>query len=72
MNNEAVNKSIKEIAKKEGIEEKEVRKEMEKAIQAAYLNANPKWKMLFKENKIPTPEEFIIEIVKMIADSHAC
>ena len=72
MNNEAVNKSIKEIARKEGIEEKEVRKEMEKAIQAAYLNANPEWNMVFKENKIPTPEEFIIEIVKMIADSHAC
>lgn len=72
MNNEAVNKSIKEIARKEGIEEKEVRKEMEEAIQAAYLNANPKWNMVFKENKIPTPEEFIIEIVKIIADSHAC
>lgn len=66
MNDKAINNIISEIAKKEGTEVKEVRKEMEKAIMAGYLKSNEKWNTVFKEDMIPTPEEFITEIVKMM------
>ncbi|MCI8409270.1 MAG: hypothetical protein HFJ09_08395 [Lachnospiraceae bacterium] len=66
MNEKAINNIISEIAKKEGTEVKEVRKEMEKAIMAGYLNSNEKWNTVFNEDTIPSPEEFIIEIAKMM------
>lgn len=66
MNDKAINNIISEIAKKEGTEVKEVRKEMEKAIMAGYLKSNEKWNTVFKKDAIPTPEEFITEIVKMM------
>lgn len=66
MNDKAINNIISEIAKKEGTEVKEVRKEMEKAIMAGYLKSNEKWNTVFKKNTVPTPEEFITEIVKMM------
>lgn len=52
---------IRKIAKREGISEKEVREEMEKAIKYAYFqrNTNQKWNALFETDKLPSPEEFI-------------
>lgn len=55
---------IREIAKREGISEKEVREEMEKAIKYAYFqrNTNQNWNVLFETDKLPSPEEFIAAV----------
>lgn len=55
---------IREIAKREGISEEEVREEMEKAIKYAYFqrNTNGNWDALFETDQLPSPEEFIAAI----------
>ncbi len=51
---------LKEVAKKQGKSVIEIRMEMMKAIDEAYINRdkNKKWGELFGEEK-PSPEEFI-------------
>lgn len=73
MNEKAMNNIMNEIAKKEGTGVDEVRKEMQKAIMAGYLNGtlNEKWNETFEEDRIPTPEEFIIEIAKMVIEKQS-
>lgn len=68
MNNKAAQKAIKKIAIQEAISEDEVREEMRKAIMAGYLNPGTRemWNIIFGENVIPTPEEFIIKVGELV------
>lgn len=69
MNRKIARKVISKIAKREGIKESEVRKEMNKAIMAGYGNKETrgKWNEIFGENTIPSPEEFIATIGGIVA-----
>ena len=62
MTKKHVKKIIREIAKREQTDEKEVREEMEKAIMAGYMNVRTrhKWDKLFGKGRIPDVEEFIM------------
>lgn len=53
---------IKNIAQKEGVSVMEVRNEMKKAISIGYMNRehNKNWNQYFKDDALPTPEEFIV------------
>ena len=60
MNKRNGKNAIKYIAKKENISENEVKAEINKAIDIAYVSReeHQKWVELFGDRK-PTPEEFI-------------
>lgn len=68
MNTKAAKKAIKKIAAEEGITEDEVREEIQKAILAGYMNPVTRnmWNKVFGKNIIPTPEEFIVKIGKIV------
>lgn len=63
---------IKMLANTEGVSEKEMREEMQKAIRLARENPDPKvqmmWSSLFPNAKEPTPEEFINVIAKVVKE----
>ena len=61
MSERAAKDVIKEIAKREGKSESEIREEMEKAILIGFLNKETrhKWDSLFGSGRLPSPEEFI-------------
>lgn len=54
-------RAIKMIAEREGKSVKEIRGEINKAIEEAYRNpvTRSKWDGLFGEGRMPSPEEFI-------------
>ena len=60
--------AIKQIADREGISVKEVKKDMETAIKEGYKNpeTRKKWVELFGEERLPTPEEFICMVSKEV------
>ena len=70
MNTEKAEKALLELAKKEGIDTEEVRREIEIAIAAARVNPDPAaqafWKAVPHKGEYPTPEEVIIHIAKKI------
>jgi hypothetical protein len=57
-------KAIRELAKAKGIDEKEMRLEMEKAIEMGFSNPNPSIRQLWNASPFrdvqPSPEEFIL------------
>ena len=55
-------KIIRDLAKAKGLSEKEVRLEMELAIDAGFSNSDPSVRMAWApfDGKRPTPEEFIL------------
>lgn len=65
-------KIIKQIAKREGITEQQVEKDMKKAIRLAMASPNPDaqkfWKQIAPDGKVPSVEEFLkaisIEVLK--------
>lgn len=59
---------IREMAKREGKDEKSIREEMKEAITIGYMNAKKQkiWIELFGEGHVPEPEEFIIQISKRV------
>ena len=62
-------KVIRKIAKREGISEYEVRREMEKAIRIGFMNggAGHRWNSMFEEGSLPSPEEFIMKVSRFAA-----
>ncbi len=56
--------AIREIARKEGKTEQEIRDAMQKAINESYCragaDARKRWEQISSRRGIPTPEEFII------------
>ena len=62
MNRQQASKIIREIAKNNGVDENEVRREMNQAIIHGFLNpaTHNRWIDIFGENNLPDPEEFII------------
>ena len=69
MKTKAAKRAIRKIAKREGITECEVRKEMEKAIMIGFMNTGTrqKWNDMFGARKLPSPEEFITKVSGMMA-----
>jgi len=71
MNKKKINRSLKKIAKREGVSVEEVRREIELAINLAQKNPDPKiqkfWNSLPGEGVKPTQEEIITHIAS-IAD----
>lgn len=57
-------KIIYKIAREEGLEENEVRREMQKAILTGFMNTETKqeWERLFGRGRLPSPEEFITKV----------
>ncbi|MBO5284165.1 MAG: hypothetical protein J6B43_13775 [Lachnospiraceae bacterium] len=72
MNKIAAKIAIAIIAKKEGVKKIEVRREMERAIAEGYKNpeTHHKWIEIFGDNKIPTPEEFIVAIGEIVKNQN--
>lgn len=68
MNKKAGKMAITKIAKKEGVTEHDVRKEMERAIAEGYKNpeTHHKWIEIFGEDKMPSPEEFMVAIGEIV------
>lgn len=64
-----VKNAIRKIAKREGISECEVRREMEKAILIGFMNADTRqrWSSLFGEGRLPDSEEFITKVSSFAA-----
>lgn len=50
---------IRKIAKKHGVSVEEVRRDMQAAINAAYVNPGAAALSVPKKGDVPTPEEFI-------------
>lgn len=65
MDTEIGKRAIKSIAKREGRLEDEIKAEMDKAIEAAYLSRekNGMWNEIFGDRK-SSPEEFIIKMAE--------
>ena len=59
---------IREIAKREGVSEREVREEMEKAIKYAYFRRNENWSALLGTDELLGPEEFIAVLSQRIME----
>lgn len=57
---EAGRRAIREVARREGISETEVRAEMAFSIREAYGLNNPMWANSPFTDGVPTPEEFIV------------
>lgn len=57
-------KIINKIAREEGLEENEVRREMQIAILSGFKNTETKqeWERLFGRGRLPSPEEFITKV----------
>lgn len=70
MNTKSAKKALKQIAKREGVSIKAVRREIEFAINEARNNPDPKiqaiWKAMPCKGEFPTPEELITHIVDNI------
>lgn len=64
MKTRKVDKVIRKIAKREGIKESEIRKEMEKAILIGFMNTETRsrWESIFGAGYLPSPEEFITKV----------
>lgn len=62
MNRQQASKVIRKIAKNKGVDESEVREEMNQAIIHGFLNpaTHNRWIDIFGEDNLPDPEEFII------------
>jgi len=61
-------KIYREIAKKHGISAGEVKKEMQAAIDQAYINPNRRAAEVPRKNAVPTVDEFVDYSVKQIKD----
>lgn len=62
-----MNRSIlRKIAKENGVSVDEIRREMQAAIEAAYVNPNKAALSMPRKREVPTPEEFITHCVGII------
>ncbi len=66
-----IDKIIKAIAKKHGVSEAEVRKDMQSALYAAYTSASDSFTTTLQQDIphkgiMPTPEEFIEYVAKSV------
>jgi len=72
MGTRKVRKALKEVAKNHGISVAEVRREIELATTSAQANPDPqvqaKLTAVPKKGEIPTPEELIAHIARMVDD----
>lgn len=64
MNRQKAGKVIRKIAKRNGVDESEVREEMKQAIIHGFLNpaTHNRWIDIFGEDHLPDPEEFIMRM----------
>ncbi|MCI9456595.1 MAG: hypothetical protein HFE44_06425 [Oscillospiraceae bacterium] len=67
-------KVIKELARKEGVTKKEIRRRIQEAIAIAQQNPDPQiqneWKKIHPGQGTPTPEEVIDYCVRAIKINH--
>ena len=63
---EAGRRAIREVARREGISEAEVRAELEFSIRESYDLNNPMWANSPFTDGVPTPEEFIIWTAELV------
>lgn len=65
-------RAIAQIAKNNGISETEVRSEIEEALREGYSNndTRKKWDEIFGKDVMPSPEEFIIKMAKVLQKDH--
>jgi len=61
-------KMYREIAKKHGVTVAEVKRDMQEAINEAYISPNQSAQGIKRKGDIPTPNEFINHIAKKIKD----
>ncbi|MDE5565170.1 MAG: hypothetical protein K2I93_08430 [Oscillospiraceae bacterium] len=65
-------KILEHIAKQHNVSVDEVRREMEAAIHEGMQSTDPNvqklWKEIAEDGKEPTPEEFIVHILTILAD----
>ena len=58
----------KRIAEKHGVTVKEVKKDMQEAIDSAYINPNLNAEIVPRRNDVPTIDEFIEYVVSLVDD----
>ena len=65
-------KSLKAVAREEGVSLQEVRREIENAMRAGMASDDPeiqrRWSMIPHKGEHPTPEEFIAYMSNMLRD----
>ena len=61
-------KIYKQIAKQHGVTVAEVKRDMQAAIDAAYIKPNLSAQSVKRKGETPTPDEFIKHVVKAIKD----
>lgn len=65
-------KILEHVAKQYNVSVDEVRREMETAIHEGMQSTDPNvqklWKEIAEDGKEPTPEEFIVHILTILAD----
>ena len=61
-----INNIYKKIAKKNGVSVRQVKKEIQKAINIAYINPNAEAQNITCKNSIPTPDEMILYIAEKL------
>jgi len=73
MNMKKINRSLKKVARRNGVSVEEVRREIELALTLAQSNSNPKiqafWKSMPSKNAIPTTEEALAHIVNTVEEA---
>lgn len=58
---------IERMAKEAGVTPEEVRGDITEAIEAGYLHGDPeRWNQLKISGKLPSPEEFLIQMTTMV------
>lgn len=69
MKKRTAKQAISKIAKREGISEYEVRREMETAILSGFMNieTRQKWNSIFGKGRLPSPGEFIRKVSNLVA-----
>ena len=69
-------KAIEQVALRRGVDVEEVRREIEKAIEARMSNPDPKvqeyWAKIPRKGEKPTPEEVIVYAKRKIVNSPHC
>ncbi len=61
---------FKEVARKNGVTEEEVRSEIEKSIAEACKDPNAPINKIGKNGKVPTPEEVMEHVLKELAKAN--
>jgi len=62
--------TYRKIARKHGVSVKEVKQDMQEAINSAYINPNAEAQKIPRKGDVPTPDEFISYTIAKLKDEN--